>query len=485
MMHAFALFLVLSAPWSSLPAGVRGQLDGVMNSSRLSSGVTGALVLAAGTRPAASSTRGVFGLLPYDPAERPELYSHNAEHSFTPASNAKLMTTAAALDILGPDYQFTTRVMAPAAPQDGTVGELWLVGGGDPSLRIDDLDKLVAAVKAAGVRHVTGGIGADGSRFHDAKPRGWTDDDTLWYYGPEVHGIALERNEVDVTVSPGDAGGPARVTMDPENGYVRIEGVINTVAAGGGASLSWDHAPSRHALVIKGHVPEGSGGFTQGMAVPDVPLFCATVFRDRLKVAGVSVDGAPRAGVAPAGAVEVAKHDSKPLSVLVRRLLKESDNLYAEMLNREVGVHTGGDGGAAAGVKAVQEFLDRAGISTAGLHLTDGSGLSRQDLVTPRTLAGVLRAMACGPQRDTWWRALPIAGVDGTLSERMKNTPAAGNVRAKTGTISGRTALSGYVTTADGDLLIVSTIFNGFTCGTAAARALHDAVFVDLAGARR
>jgi D-alanyl-D-alanine carboxypeptidase/D-alanyl-D-alanine-endopeptidase (penicillin-binding protein 4) len=218
--------------------------------------------------------------------------------------------------------------------------------------------------------------------------------------------------------------------------------------------------------------------------VAQCELYAAVVMSDLLREAGVRVDGPPRVGIAPGDAVELARYESPPVGYLLQRLLKRSDNLYAELFLRELGRVAFGDGTVDGGGQAVLEFLDTYGINTRGLRIADGSGLSRSNRVTVRATAGVLRAMAFHAYRDAFWSALPIAGVDGTLAHRMNGSAAEGNVRAKTGYISGCTSLSGYVTTQSGDLLVVSTIFNHHGSASA-ARSLHDQLFARLAESGR
>ena len=476
---AFAL-----APPSALSPEVRASLSEVCHSAKLGNGSAGVLVLAAGQRDRAADA---FNLLPYEPAQRPELFAYNADQAFIPASNMKIMTTATALDVLGPDYTFTTTVRGQTGPREGTLSTLWLVGGGDPTLTMDGLRKLAAAVRAAGITTVTGSVVADGTRYRDQHPDGWTEDDAIWYYGAEVWGLALDRNQVDVYVRPGGTvGTPAQVRVEPASTYVRVRNGVSTASAASAPDIDWDHDVAARELVVRGSVPNRTGGvWTQGMAVPDVPLYCATVFTAMLKAAGVQVSGQPQAGTAPADATQVAKLDSPPLSSVIVRLMKRSDNLYAEMLNRELGHKVSGVGSASAGAAVVLDFVRRQGIATDRLRIVDGSGLARTANLTPRAIAGVLRAMTVHAARQPWWEALPIAGVDGTLANRLKGTAAEGNARAKTGTLTGRTSLSGYVTNRSGDLLIASTVFNGFTCSSAETRALHDRIFAALAGWRR
>lgn len=475
----------LAPPPAALPASLTARLTHALDAPALATGFTGALVVAAGTRSDAALQQRQFGLLPYDDGQRPELFASNADKAFTPASNQKLLTAAAALDVLGSDYHFRTAVVAPAEPRDGTVEALTLVGGGDPSLAYDDLTNLARAVKAAGVTAVSGDIFGDGSRYPGLYPEGWTTDDLVWYYAPEVTALSLARNHVDVLVMPTTAGRAAKVWFSPANSYVQLAADVLTTRAGGARELHYDRPPDSPRIIVSGTIPAGGDTASEGVSIGAVEAYAATVFRDALVAAGVTVKGQARAGTAPPHPVELAQHASPALGELLQRLLKRSDNLYAELCLRELGVAAGGRGTVEDGLRAVREFLERHQISQAGLRLADGSGLSRYDLVTPRTIAGVLRTMAFHRERVSFFDALPLAGVDGTLRLRMVGTAANRRVRAKTGYLSNHTALSGYVTTRGGDLLIAATLFNHFLGPTREAREAHDAFFAALADWRR
>ncbi len=466
---------------TALPASLRARLQAVVDDPALATGFAGAIVVAAGRRAEADRQAGQFGLVPYDGAARPELFAHHADKVFTPASNLKLVTVAAALSRLGPDHRFTTRVLGPP-PVNGRVSDLWLVGGGDPSLGYDDLESLADQVAAAGVTQVTGRVYGDASRYSGRYGYGWAVDDLPWYYGAEVSALTLGRNLVNLVVRPAAAGEPARVSVEPTGAPVQVESNAVTATAGSANSIDFDRDLDSSVMRVGGSIAaDRETPLSQRMAVHRPARYAAEVFSAKLRAAGVSVAGEAAEGAPPGGARELATHLSAPLGELVGWLLKYSDNLYAELLLRELGVQSGRPGTSSAGVEAVVEYLREKQISTTGLRMTDGSGLSRYNLIAPRTLAGVLRAMAFSPHRQVWFAALPVAGEDGTLSSRMRGTAAAGRVNAKTGFISNHTGLSGYVTTRGGDLLIASTIWNHFTSPTAESRRCHDAFFTALA----
>jgi len=472
-------------PPGPLPPETRAVLRDVLDDPQLADGFAGALVVALGKQPDDALHDGTLALLPYDGGSRPELYAAQADKLLAPASSAKLFCAAAALDALGSGHTLLTEVVGSVPGADGFVPDLWLVGGGDPSLGYEDLANLTEQLVAAGVRRV-GRLWGDAGRYGEPFGDGWSVDDLPWYYAPEVSALTLARNHVDIYVAPGPAPGqPAKVWCDPANAYVRWDNRVVTGEQGGPTDVVFGRGVGAETIELSGTIAvDRTQSRTSGMAIWNVPRYAATVLATKLRARGVTVD-AIDVGAAPPGAAALASHRSEPLRQLLVRLLKNSDNLYAELLLREVGHATAGHGTATGGLHGVRAFLLRHGFDPASIRLYDGSGLSRYTLVTCRSLCAVLRAMAFHKERDAFYAALPIAGVDGTLGRRMRETAAAGRVRAKTGSYSHHTSLTGYVPTRGGDLLAVATIWNHCLAEPSALRALHDRFFVALAGVRR
>ncbi|MGC8667179.1 MAG: D-alanyl-D-alanine carboxypeptidase/D-alanyl-D-alanine endopeptidase [Chthonomonadales bacterium] len=399
------------------------------------------------------------------------LYSLNPGALLMPASNQKLVTSAAALAILGPDFRFITRVVAAEAPgPDGMVrGNVYLKGGGDPLLNDQDLDDLAAAVRKAGVRCITGGVVGDASLFTDGPyGDGWAWDDFSYAYSPEVSALNLNENVVIVECRPGRrAGDPVAVRLRPDVGFVQVRNCAKTAAAGEPSSLRAWRVLGRNEIVVEGRLPlqgAADGGSVARVTVEDPAKFAAAVFARKLREAGVAVHGPSGTGAAPQTGVEIAEHGSPSLRDLLPRMNKPSDNLMAECFLRMAGAVKNGDGSAAAGARSARDWFVRQGMDCTGLVITDGSGLSRQTLLTAQSLAGVLRIAARQPWADAFRASLPIAGVDGTLRNRMKGTAAAGNCRAKTGSLSGVSSLSGYVVSADGTPLVFVILMNHYAC---------------------
>jgi serine-type D-Ala-D-Ala carboxypeptidase/endopeptidase (penicillin-binding protein 4) len=438
------------------------------------------------------------------------LFEENAGKYVQPASNLKLFTVAAALDRFGPDYRFVTSVYAPARPdQTGTVrGDLIVYGRGDPTFatRFDPagggdyyrgLDELAAKVYDAGVRRVEGDLVGDESYFRGSRlAAGWEWDDLQWWYGAEVSALTINDNSVALSIKPGArAGDAAVITVGPSVPVVTIVDRTRTVARGQGRELSVHRPLGQNVIEVRGQMPLDDRGFTASVAVSNPALVFATMMRTALERRGVVFTGRARTVTAEERAdasrplevsslVEVAARQSPPLSIIAAQTLKPSQNLYTELLLRALGKAAGTDSrldAEAAGIKAVRDFLTKAGVDATSVLMSDGSGLSRSNLVTADATLRLLVYMNRHPHGYTFREALPIAGVDGTLRNRMKGTAAMNNVRAKTGTLSSATSLSGYLFTAAGERLAFSLFINNPPRETDPRAAFTDAVAVLLA----
>jgi D-alanyl-D-alanine carboxypeptidase/D-alanyl-D-alanine-endopeptidase (penicillin-binding protein 4) len=416
------------------------------------------------------------------------IFEQDARKWMQPASNMKLFTVAAALDRLTPDYRFITSVYAPARPDAaGTVrGDLVVYGRGDPSFAVRfnpegntdyglALDALAADIHAAGVRRVEGDLVGDESYFNGAPvPPGWEWDDLQWYYGAEVSALTVNDNAVDLSVKPGaTVGSPARITVGPSTPLVTVIDRTTTSERGTTRDLSVNRALGQNSIEIRGRLPIDDRGYSASLAVSRPAMLFATMLRAALERRGVVFTGQTRTVDAlgrvekplpVSSLVEIAARKSPPLSAIAAQVLKPSQNLYAELLLRTLGKLSGSLdpklSSEDAGEKVVQNFLTQAGIDPSGLVMNDGSGLSRSDLVTADTTLQLLVYMSRHRFGSEFRLALPVAGVDGTLRNRMKGTPAQGNVRAKTGTLGTATSLSGYVFSAAGERLVFSLMIN-------------------------
>lgn len=422
------------------------------------------------------------------------LYQRTSGNRLMPASNTKLLTSTAATAVLGPDYRFTTDVLSKGA-QHGDVlqGDLYLRGSGDPTLLAKDYDQLAAQLADAGIKRVTGRLVADDTRFDDQRlGRSWAADDEASYYSAQISALAVapdtdyDTGTVITTIAPGAAvGDRAKVTVTPPTDYVHVKVTATTAPADDDGGITVDRAHGTNDITISGSVPVGSDPTEEWVTVWGPTGYAAAVFRDALAAHGIRVLGPTSLGKpTPDGARPLATHDSMPLKDLLVPFMKLSNNMHAEILTKAMGVKTAGEGSWSAGLAAIQQYLKGLGIDTAQLRQVDGSGLSRMDHVPADVFAQLLVKVRNEPWYDDWYNGLPVACatdrfVGGTLRSRMCNTPAALNAHAKTGTLTGASSLSGYVTDAGGRDLVFSILLNNYLVSSVTS--IQDAIVVTLA----
>jgi serine-type D-Ala-D-Ala carboxypeptidase/endopeptidase (penicillin-binding protein 4) len=432
------------------------------------------------------------GVVVRDPASDEVLYSRQPDYRAQPASNAKLFTAAAALEALGPDHRFRTEVLAGGARVGSTLrGDLYLRGTGDPTVLAADYDRLAAEIAESGIREVGGRLLADDTAFDDvALGTGWAWDDEPYYYSAPVSALnAAPDTDYDagsaiVRVTPGALGRAARARLEPATDVLQLDNRATTSPAGEepDVSVRRDHRSGR--VTVTGSIPADAGPVREWIAVPDGTAYATDLFARALAAHGVAVRGTGEAA-APPGARVLASHESMPLRELLVPFLKLSNNGHAEVLVKAMGREKAGEGSWDAGIEVVAEELGGLGVDPRALRLVDGSGLSRMDSAMPEQLTALLDNAAGRPWFPEFHDALPVAGasdrlVGGTLRSRMAGTPAANNVHAKTGSMTGVTGLSGYVTAADGRRLVFSVVLNDHL--SAAPRDIEDAIAVRLAG---
>lgn len=433
------------------------------------------------------------------------LFEENAIKLLHPASVMKTLTIAAALDRLSPDFRFKTSVYAKSRPDPaGTIkGDLIIYGRGDPSIaaRFNNgdynkgIDDLAQRIVASGVKRVEGDLVGDESYFTGAPLGfGWEWADVQWYGGAEVSALSVNDNSLDLFVKPGGVvGAPCGITTGPPTPLVKFTNRTTTTARGTRREVSVYRPLGGDVIVVGGSLPLGDQGWSVGIAAPRPALIFVYMLRASLAERGVmvtgrsrAVDAYERAGVSleTASLTEVASIQSPSLGEIAAQTLKPSQNLYAELILRALGNATRRDPNLTseeAGLAAVKAFLKEAGVDTRLLVLTDGSGLSRRDLVTADSTLKLLVYMDRHRFAKAFRDALPIAGIDGTLKNRMKGTVAANNVRAKTGTLPTIASLSGYVTSAAGERLVFSILVNNYTEESVARRSFIDDIAVLLA----
>jgi serine-type D-Ala-D-Ala carboxypeptidase/endopeptidase (penicillin-binding protein 4) len=436
------------------------------------------------------------------------LYSQNADKLFTPASNTKLFATAAALALIGPDYSSRTTVETSGTldKYGRLTGDLVLVGRGDPNLsgrelpynlrtaRNDHpilvLEQLADTLVQKGVKFVDGDVIADDSYFaFERYGEGWSQDDLVLADGAPVSALTINDNVVFANILPADrAGERAFVSITPFADYYRIDNRIITTPAGTGRKIFIAREPGTTLLTLWGNVPLDDAGANEALAIEDPAEFAAALFHQLLEKRGIVVYGkqrtrhtelaslstltvtasAPARGgdesprALPNQPLVLASYQSKPLIEDVRVINKVSQNLHAEILLRLLGREKGTAGTVEGGLEVLHGFLNQAGVPREQYAFYDGSGLSRQNLVTPLAVTQLLRYAAGQSWGASFRETLPVAGIDGSLAERFSNLDPRAHVYAKTGSLGGVKALSGYATTVRGQQVAFSILTNNF-----------------------
>jgi len=439
------------------------------------------------------------------------IYQRNPDTALMPASNNKLLTAAAALSLLGSNYRYTTTLYRVGEiGADGTFsGDLYLKGTGDPSFTSTDLANLAKALKAAGVTAFTGRIIADESKFDEERlADGWGWDNEPFDYQPQISALTCDENVIAVRVQPGaNPGDPAVVTLGGDKAdalgftgtnYVSVRNAVTTVGTDAKPETppTFNRARAQNLILVSGEISVGASPVNESITVEDPALFTANRLWELLPIVGITIPAETRRigkGIVPTDAMLVASHQSDTMANLLPLFLKPSDNLYGECFLKTIGAEKAGKGTWDDGAKVVKAFLMNAGINVSGLYMRDGSGLTRKDNVTARTLVELLTFIDRSfpaQQRKAFYDALPIGGKEddyvgghpSTLRLRYRGTPLAGKVRAKTGSLDGVSGLSGYVTTPGGKRYVFSLLMNHFSGGgtTSQVRAAQDAVILSL-----
>ncbi|HET6841682.1 MAG TPA: D-alanyl-D-alanine carboxypeptidase/D-alanyl-D-alanine-endopeptidase [Candidatus Angelobacter sp.] len=457
------------------------------------------------------------------------IYARNADRLFVPGSNAKLLTTSAVLALVGPDYRFRTTVETTGAIDSAgrLAGDLVIVGRGDPNIsgralpyqlksqRIPPhtqiLEEMADQVARSGIKTVAGDIVGDDTFYAPQRqPEGWSLDDVQWLDGAPVSALTFNDNVVFVKIQPAaQIGDKALVTFEPSANYYELDNRIITGPPKTARKIGMHRDPGSHKIVLWGTLPLEDAGLAEAVSIEDPAEFTASIFRSLLEERGITVTGTARAvhgdlarffdqlppadangssgaSASPAVSTKVlALHVSLPLIEDVRVTNKTSQNLHAELALRLLGQKTENNPSYEGGLAAMKKFLHGAGVQDEEYFLTDGSGLSRKDLITPSAMVRVLMYDANQPWGPAFEETLPVAGVDGSLAERFVNTPAGGLVHAKTGTLSHSSALSGYGQTRSGKRFVFSIFCNKINAPSHKAATAIDEIVQLLVGEGR
>jgi D-alanyl-D-alanine carboxypeptidase/D-alanyl-D-alanine-endopeptidase (penicillin-binding protein 4) len=447
--------------------------------------------------------RGFWGIEVVSLKDGRTLFTLNSDKLFTPASNTKLFTTAAALALIGPDYRFKTTVeTAGTLDKYGRlIGDLVLVGRGDPNLSgrilpysgrtqrtqpsIRVLEQLADQLVRKGVKFIDGDIVADDSYYaFERYGQGWTQDDLIWESGAPVSALSINDNVLFVNILPADRPGErAFVSIDPFADYYRIDNRILTTPSGTGPRRIFiNREPGSNVLTLWGNVPVDDPGAGEALAIDDPAAFAGQIFQRLLEQRGIPVYGRTRTrhtelaslqtfsvtALASGGGehtvsrqpLVLASYDSQTLINDLQVVNKVSQNLHAELMLRLLGREKGTSGTIEGGMEVERGFLTQAGVPADQYVFYDGSGMSRENLVTPHAVVQLLRYAAAQPWGNAWQETMPIAGIDGSLATRLKGTAAEGRVLAKTGALGHVNTLSGYATTVNGVPVAFSILTN-------------------------
>ncbi len=416
------------------------------------------------------------------------LYEKNSGKLLMPASNMKLITAAASMKGLGPDFTYETEIKTDGVIENGTLnGNLIVIGSGDPTIssRFKDGDHFrifndwATQLRQLGISRIAGDVIGIDDAFDDERIGfGWSWDDLPYYYATEVAALQFAENAITVTLHAGQQEEPVTVEKEPDSSYVTVVHDID-VASNAETRVDWSYKPETRTVYATGTLPPGGQDYGSFSVHNPAAYFASTLkeslVANRIPVLGEAYRGSDRFYKIPENAKPLFIHRSPPLREILSVLLKVSQNLYAETL-----IKTLGKGTFSGGIKQVENILAQIDVAPQNFIIMDGSGLSRYNYVTPNGLLQLLNKMHSDPQFEVFYNALAIAGVDGTLRSRLKGTPSENNVHAKTGSLSNVRSLSGYARTLDGELMAFVMIANNFSSPTETVQSAQDAILQHL-----
>lgn len=410
------------------------------------------------------------------------LYARRAQEKFVPASNVKLLTTAAALHNLGPDFSIRTSVYGtPNSPEQ----DLFVVGRGDPTFTSYQINLLSGQLKQQGIRRVNSLTAVDNYFAGPAANPYWDEEDYRAGYGASANSLILNRNELGFTSIPNRAGQPLSIVWDrPEfvRGW-RIENNSRTVS-GGYEFIDAGQRPGQKVMTVRGQLIAGTASDNSSIALLDPGSYFAEQFQQSLNAYGLPTARAQVSQASPpSGLVELAAIQSPPLSAFIDPTNLYSVNIYAEAMLKTLGqtVEPTTQNAYMSGANAVSQVLTDLGVRPDSISIVDGSGLSRRNQATPEALVDTLQAMAKTSNATVYRNSLAVGGRSGTLRNRMRGTNAEGRFQGKTGTLSGTYTLSGYLNPPDHPPLALSILVNDTDASGRDVRSLIDQIVVHAA----
>jgi D-alanyl-D-alanine carboxypeptidase/D-alanyl-D-alanine-endopeptidase (penicillin-binding protein 4) len=420
------------------------------------------------------------------------IYRRNADKLFTPASNMKLFTSAAAFLLLGSNYKYQTTFLANGEFLRGTLkGDLIIQGSGDPTFSNQFFSGSVTKVfedwadtlKSKGIYEITGDIYGDDSCFDNVGfGKGWSlDYESSWFAAPSC-ALSFNENITEIRVEPSEINFPAKVTVIPGTGFVTILSKVITADESAESNVKVSRSRGANLITVNGQIGKGSAVVIEHVSISNPAMYFLTVLKETFEKRGIIIRGKiarleeADKNIIQNNLVPIFKHLSVPLRLIIREMNKNSNNFYAEQILKTIGLEENDLGTVDNGVKACKDLFSDMGINAESMVMADGSGLSRLNLVTPRQVINLLTYMYKDEEFEKFYESLPIAGIDGTMAERMKRTVAQNNVHAKPGFNEFVSALSGYLKTNSGEPLVFSMIVNNYLTPPALANYIQDSV---------
>jgi D-alanyl-D-alanine carboxypeptidase/D-alanyl-D-alanine-endopeptidase (penicillin-binding protein 4) len=412
---------------------------------------------------------GQWGVMVISLSRGDTLFRESPDAMMQPASTMKMYTSVLALDQFGPDYVFKTAALHDGVlnPDGLLAGNLYLRGSGDPSLSprfwgtTNPMDSLAHLIVASGIHRIHGDIVGDASAFDpQLVPEGWQSRYLGAAYAARVSALSLDENLVWVVVQAQDK--KAVVTLDPATTTIPVQSTVRVVGGSGGRISAVRQKDG--SILVRGSIGTSAPPQRYSLVADDPASFTTGALRAALEKAGVGIDGRVTLGTTPTTAIELASISSPTLANIIAEMNRESINLFAELLFRDAAHAATPDqvGSAQTGLATLRSLLSsKVAARPEDVQVSDGSGLSVLDRVTPRSMVELLSFAHQAPWGATFHASLPLEGESGTLRHRARHTPARGNLHAKTGTTNTVASLGGYVTAKDGEILAFSFIYNG------------------------
>ncbi|WP_158551442.1 D-alanyl-D-alanine carboxypeptidase/D-alanyl-D-alanine-endopeptidase [Rhodohalobacter sp. SW132] len=425
-------------------------------------------------------------------SENNVIYDYNGDKLIRPASNLKLVSSAAFLELLGHDHQFNTKLYG-TGEQDGQTwrGDLYIRGNGDPSINgeaYDDpfflFERWYSVLDSMGIETIDGNIIGHDGLFDDVPyPRGWEWDDLSYYYAPEISALSFNMNVVNLEVrADGSPGSRPSITWFPfDTPYVRFVNEQTITPQGTRFDESYRRELGENTIYLRSRLPQGYYE-TEPLSIHNPSLFFIDTFSRYLDRHGINVRGQllvsqERVNWDAPGFTPLDSHRSKPLSTMITRLNRESDNFYTEMLLKYLASEKYGvQGTTELGLQLLEEYMESNGFTPGSIMLRDASGMAPATQLKAGELNHFLFQIQYKPYFDIYLNSLSVGSRNGTLRYRFHNSPVSDGFRGKTGFLSGVRSLSGYLETAGGDRLVVTIATNNYTVRTAVVDLIHERI---------